>query len=805
MKRFIIFSITGLLLLGGIGIGLAIYNLQSLVDTLKPQIEAQLSSTLGVPVTIRKLEAHLGTSLGLEASGIAINSSTSNRLPSDKNLSSTNLPTSLESSLDLPRSPSLERLTLSVGLLPLLKKTVSISGLTLRKPQGCIHLSKEGARICGIPLPNKKLSTIPKEASEEKQKDTTTDRTLLPIALNIKDLSIVDGRIGVFNEVRGDSALVEGLSFSTSVSLAGSDATLRESTLTLQARHSKGINEPINLKISEILAHINDLTAEVRGLQFNAFGAETLLDISYGKETISGVLNALSVDIDSLLSKSSPLFPKPLPATIKGGKITARGKFTLPQITKAPTIEGTFSVGVDSVQGYDATISNILVNGSILQKGNEPLVIVNPIKGLEFATAEHKGSLRLDSAEISPLSNAAHFSNLVVNTSSDAITIEKGESRFNEKFISLENISGKAQIASFSSFAPLKPYKASGLIDLDIKSVLCKPLPDCAIHGKVTLAQGEAVVSPHAIKDAHIAFAFEPLKPHGLRVESSRFDVTANEQRLNGSLSSSITKSTIDPFNYSFDLNGGQIIGRGNVALPPRGLVRSQGSVTKVPLSALFALAQLPLQKVISGTLSSFNHEMKFELSSLMPSLRGPFDMVVENVSLKGINILGNAFQKIKEIPLLGAQVSARLPERLVRIAQLTDTELTSVIVKGSIIDQRVELTTLDAESDVFSLRTSGTFTLGDNQLSSRGSLILSERDSLELVERIKELRGLMNDKGRVSIPLTLSGIVPKVIVLPDIGAISKTSAGAALKEKAGAAVERLLEKKGLGDILRAF
>jgi hypothetical protein len=161
--------------------------------------------------------------------------------------------------------------------------------------------------------------------------------------------------------------------------------------------------------------------------------------------------------------------------------------------------------------------------------------------------------------------------------------------------------------------------------------------------------------------------------------------------------------------------------------------------------------------------------------------------------------------KRILDVPKLLPQVSARLPERLVRIAQLADTELTSVSVKGSIIDQRVDLAALDAESDVFSLKTSGTFTLTDNRLSSRGSLILSERDSRELVERVKELRGLMNDKGRVSIPLTLSGVVPKIIVLPDIGAISKTSAGAAIKEKAGAAVEKLLDKKGLGDLLRAF
>jgi hypothetical protein len=57
-----------------------------------------------------------------------------------------------------------------------------------------------------------------------------------------------------------------------------------------------------------------------------------------------------------------------------------------------------------------------------------------------------------------------------------------------------------------------------------------------------------------------------------------------------------------------------------------------------------------------------------------------------------------------------------------------------------------------------------------------------------------KELRYLFNDEGRLAFPVKISGVPPKLIILPDVGDLVKRAATGAIKEEG---VGRIKEEAG--------
>ena len=72
---------------------------------------------------------------------------------------------------------------------------------------------------------------------------------------------------------------------------------------------------------------------------------------------------------------------------------------------------------------------------------------------------------------------------------------------------------------------------------------------------------------------------------------------------------------------------------------------------------------------------------------------------------------------------------------------------------------------------------------------------------SAALAEKIKELRYVIDDSGRIKIPLRLKGTAPMVVAYPKLDKLLNEAAKGALKEKAGEAIDKFLSKKLSGKV----
>lgn len=214
------------------------------------------------------------------------------------------------------------------------------------------------------------------------------------------------------------------------------------------------------------------------------------------------------------------------------------------------------------------------------------------------------------------------------------------------------------------------------------------------------------------------------------------------------------------------------------------------------------ALAALSGQKEspLSGTIENVGLNLSGELGDrLKDTTGGRITVKIKDALLKQVNLAHEAFKGILTLPIIGERITAGVPEEF--RAELAGADTKIRYISGALNGTNGTFTTNDFVllGSFFSIRGTGSVSLS-GAVDLATTISFNDRFSALLVERVKELRSALDRNGELSFPLSISGIAPKLRIVPDTKALVKLGAESAVREGAQRLLEGALKgKKGDG------
>ena len=314
MKKKLLLVLVVLIALLGVSTGLIAYKLNDIVAGFRPQIEQQLSKTLGAKVELGEISASILPTAHLSVREIKVLA---------PNAQSTVL--------------SLGGVTASVGLRPLLNKRLEISNLEIERPHITLVKDSTGMRLEGLsPQPaQNQLGTT--SSSENAPQPPPASQSL---DITVERITITDGEILLDDRTTSTKTPIRAISLDAGVSVQG-----------------KEIHIP-NLGLSFTLAKFPPLTFSGKAIAFaqdsgklsigsfdaksdvGALHADGSLDVS----TTTGTLTVSSTGID--LKKVASLLKTNVPnlsALNLTGSVATKLAVTL-KGSGQPSIQGPLSL-----------------------------------------------------------------------------------------------------------------------------------------------------------------------------------------------------------------------------------------------------------------------------------------------------------------------------------------------------------------------------------------------------------------------------------------------------------------------------
>lgn len=152
----------------------------------------------------------------------------------------------------------------------------------------------------------------------------------------------------------------------------------------------------------------------------------------------------------------------------------------------------------------------------------------------------------------------------------------------------------------------------------------------------------------------------------------------------------------------------------------------------------------------------------------MLASLIADGEIQVNNGKVVGINILKTVFDKMSMLPGLSEKLEANLPEKYKKLLQEKDTPLKKVDLSTKLQNKHILLDRVQIETDAFLLSTQGQVSF-NQELDIRSSLAINADLSKAMVASVEGLQYILDDSGRIVIPVIITGTVPQLSFLPDL------------------------------------
>jgi hypothetical protein len=191
----------------------------------------------------------------------------------------------------------------------------------------------------------------------------------------------------------------------------------------------------------------------------------------------------------------------------------------------------------------------------------------------------------------------------------------------------------------------------------------------------------------------------------------------------------------------------------------------------------------------LKGEIPQLDLSVNANLSNLIPSLKGQGVFVLKDGAITGLNL---AAKIIQAVSLKGNFLSALGQAQ--GLPSGNDTAISLMKVSYDISNSTVSLKDIDIQSPVFTFKGSGSLSFGMN-VNLSCVVTFSTEISAVLASQIKELENVLDEQKRLVIPLTISGTVPSLTILPDVNALLKGAAGNIIKNQIEKEAGKLLNK----------
>ncbi len=153
-------------------------------------------------------------------------------------------------------------------------------------------------------------------------------------------------------------------------------------------------------------------------------------------------------------------------------------------------------------------------------------------------------------------------------------------------------------------------------------------------------------------------------------------------------------------------------------------------------------------------------------------SISGQGELVLKDGVLVNFNLLREVFSTISIIPGLSRKLEERLPEEERQRIEIRDTALGVVKVPFVMDRFGIQYQNLEIVTPDFSFVSSGRINW-NKSLAIQGMLKIGPGFSDALVRSVSELSTFLDEEGRLTLPVDISGSFSKPVVMPNVSAVA--------------------------------
>lgn len=284
-----------------------------------------------------------------------------------------------------------------------------------------------------------------------------------------------------------------------------------------------------------------------------------------------------------------------------------------------------------------------------------------------------------------------------------------------------------------------------------------------------------------------------------LSISAAALNLSLQEKPLVVTTTARVTQHDVTIQSLTVKGLGGEARLPASLQLAPQKGFSAHPELTIISISELLHIAKPPLADVISGIIVAFKGNFSGPLTgAIAQSVSGSGELVVKDGTLKGVNLPNLVLSKISGIPLLEGTLRSHIATEHQQYFADTDTNVKELQAHFSIADGIIQIKSLYATGDAFSITASGTVSM-DGELYLQSTFTLSTEISKSLAQQSKTVSAILNTATQLEIPVLITGKSPLLIVLPDISKLIAGAGGKFLEEKAGALLDKALGGKGGG------
>lgn len=373
----------------------------------------------------------------------------------------------------------------------------------------------------------------------------------------------------------------------------------------------------------------------------------------------------------------------------------------------------------------------------------------------------------------------------------------QGEYNLNSKAgafdISPQKSLSLAKLSSLASLVPaLSQFKFEGGVAPAFKAKLVDGGPSAS--GKITLEKVGVTKDALTLSDLNGTIELKVIPPE-VQSKSSDLSLNFGGQPVKLQFISAFNQSlSLAPL--SLQLAGGEI--KGDLKLvPSSGEFATDFQLSTLQISQLLLMAKPDMAQKLSGVIHGVRGQLSGSLGAdLMPSLKGNVSADLRDTFVPGVNLAAKVLASVKDLPFLSGALISSVPPQLMQELNSESTVIKSLTGNFRIADSALNTTDLNLLSNIFSLSGSGRVGF-DSSINLNATIFFSKAFSEALVTKVKELKNILDQEGRLVIPLKIEGKGSSIVVLPDLGKLLRLGAQNALKDRAGDLLNKALGGKG--------
>jgi uncharacterized protein involved in outer membrane biogenesis len=280
----------------------------------------------------------------------------------------------------------------------------------------------------------------------------------------------------------------------------------------------------------------------------------------------------------------------------------------------------------------------------------------------------------------------------------------------------------------------------------------------------------------------------------------------ANVPYQNLNLSMSLEGKEARVISLKIKAFAGDVVATANVMLENGAPFRASISFTNLDVRQALDSQKAKAAGTVRGTLGgNVNVSAKVGgFDEMKPTIKGDGKLVLTNGKLIGVNIGGEALKKVQNLPAIGALVPAAVIQHHPELFSNPDTDIQIASLSFVLAGPRITSHDIKVQTVDYNLLGDGWFDM-DKNIDMAAQIVLSPQFSKELIEQKQQVAYIADRDGQISIPLQISGQLPKPTILPNVTELAQRAATHAAQAQGQKYIGKFLSKKGLPGGLGKF